>query len=362
MSKRAQLKFASLATLAAILMSLPSSAGAWGSEGHQYVGNLAWPLLNPNARYHVRQLLGPGVTLGQAAVWPDCVRSVTGSPQNGYTYHADQYTPLVCSVFGGSPAEVQRMTDYASRNWTNCLYSGAPRKCNLSYHFADVNVHEHSDYQPTYFGTEPFDVVHAIAAAEIVLRCKTGETCAVPPPFSIADKREALLLLAHFVGDVHQPLHVGAVYLDASNAETGDQGAPTIGGNFLLLSPGNTGNNLHHSWDDIPDSLGTTPSAAAIASACQIAPLPNPVADPPEKWASESVAAARTAYNGMTFLRDATDAKYWDINLQNAASYRAMRKSLQIKRLVSGGARLAEVLNSVWPSKKVATACKGAIH
>src|SRR5436190_1023660 len=143
----------------------PSAAWAWGSEGHQYVGNVAWALLNPNARTHVRALLGPNVSLAQAAAWPDCVRSVNGSPSTGYSYHKDQFTPKVCDVFGGAPAEVQRMTDYASRNWTNCDYAGHPFKCHLSFHFADVNVREHSDYAASYFGAEPYDVVHAIEAA-----------------------------------------------------------------------------------------------------------------------------------------------------------------------------------------------------
>jgi hypothetical protein len=360
-TKTTSLRAAVLAGLVTSILGAPTAAFAWGSPGHQYVGNLAWPLLNPNARHHVQLLLGPGVTLGQAAVWPDCVRSVSGSPSAGYHYHSDNYTPGVCSVFGNSPAEVQRMTDYASRNWTNCSYSGHLTKCNLSYHFADVNVHEHSDYQASYFGTEPYDVVHAIEAAEVVLRCKSGATCLAPSPFNITDKREALLMLAHFIGDVHQPLHVGAVYLDANNAETGDNGTPTIGGNFLLL-PSAYSANLHHSWDEIPSNLGTAPSAAAIASACQIAPLPNPVADPPEKWASESVEAARTAYNGMTFTPDANQPKDWDVQFQDPSSYSTMRRSLQVQRLVSAGARLAEVLNSVWPSKKAATACKAAIH
>lgn len=351
-------KLARIAALLALLASViaPAAALAWGSPGHQYVGNLAYALLNPNAKKHVRALLGTDVTLGEAAVWPDCIRSVTGSPGNGYRYHADQYTPQACAVFGNDPSEVQRMTDYASRNWTNCPYSGSNTKCNLSYHFADVNVREHSDYNASDFGAQPYDVVHAIEAAETVLRCKTGHTCPAPAPFNIIDRREALFLLAHFVGDVHQPLHVGAIYLDASSAETDDSGAPTTGGNALLL-PGASHENLHHSWDEIPSTLDTTPSPSAIASGCQIAPLPNPIAEPPENWASESVAAAKTAYSGMAFSRD-SDGKHWDIQLVDPQSYVSTRKSLQIQRLVSGGARLAATLNSLWPSKKKAAACR----
>ncbi len=338
-----------------------TAALAWGSAGHQYVGNLAYLLLNPNARRHVDSLLGPNLSLGEAAVWADCVRSVSGSPSTSYRYDAGHYTAQACAVFGNSEQEIQRMTDYASRNWTNCDYSGHPTKCNLSYHFADVNVREHRDYGASYFGAQPYDVVHAIEAAEVVLRCRPGYTCAAPAPFNIVDKREALLLLAHFVGDVHQPLHVGAIYLDANGGEAADDGTSTIGGNSLLL-PDAYSENLHHSWDEVPSTVGAVPSAAAIASACKIAPLPNPVADPPEKWASESVAAAKIAYAGMTFTRDVRHAKDWDVQFSDQSHYTATQRSLQVQRLIAAGARLAEVLNSMWPSKKAAAACRGTIH
>jgi hypothetical protein len=316
--------------------------------------------LNPSARSHVKALLGANVSLGEAAVWPDCIRSVSGSPTTSFHYHQDQYTPGACAVFGNSPTEVQRMTDYASRNWTNCEYAGHQTKCNLGYHFADVNVQGHADYQAAYFGARSYDVVHAIEAAIVVLRCQDGQACAAPAPFSIADQREALFLLAHFVGDVHQPLHVGAAYLDQNGVETGDTGQSTIGGNILLLSAGNTGNNLHHSWDQIAGSLGTSPSASAIASACKIAPLPNPTAEPPEKWASESIVAAKGAYGNMTFTPDASVSGDWDVHFANQASYASARRSVQAQRLVSAGARLAAVLNSIWPSTKKAAGCRSS--
>src|SRR5205814_265690 len=49
----------------------------------------------------------------------------------------------------------------------------------------------------------------AINAAVTVLKGNPS-----PDPFKIKDKTEVLFLLSHFVGDVHQPLHVGAIYLD----------------------------------------------------------------------------------------------------------------------------------------------------
>jgi hypothetical protein len=308
----------------------------------------------------VKALLGPNVTLGQAAVWPDCIRSVAGSPSTGYKYQDNGRGAAACKVFASSPSEVARMTDYASRNWTNCEYSGHNTKCNLSYHFADVNVHEHSDYNVSYFGAHPYDVVHAIEAAETVLNCASAQGCAAPAPFDIKDKREALFLLAHFVGDVHQPLHVGAVYLDHSNAEGDDTGAATVGGNWLLLPPSDK-ENLHASWDDIATGLGTSPNAKAVAQACQMMSSA-PAAETPETWASESVAAANSAYGGMTFSPDNKKATNWDVQFENGIGYAASRKSVQQQRLLSAGVRLAGVLNALWPSDKPVAACKKTSH
>ena len=350
---RRALMLAALAVVAA-----PSSrALAWGSPGHQYVGNLAWLLLNPNARNRVRQMLGPSVTLGEAAVWPDCVRSVERSAAGQFDYQHGRFTPQVCAVFE-SATERQKMIDYAQRNWTNCLYGGRPLKCHQSFHFADVNVHIHSDYQPTYVGTGANDVVHGIRAAVAMLKCNPPQSCVIPTPFALATKREALLLLAHLVGDLHQPLHVGAIYLDSAGQETDDTGVEMHGGNYLLLSPGDDADNLHHAWDTVSSSIGTAPSQNAVNSGCHIAPLPNPVVDPPEVWASETVLAARAAYQGMRFTPDATAAGRWDVEFLDKPKYGSDRRAAQARQVIIGGARLAALLNSIWPSTRVAAACR----
>jgi S1/P1 Nuclease len=64
-------------------------------------------------------------------------------------------------------------------------------------------------FDRSFAGTNEHDLVGAITAAIAVLRDKTPSG-----PYSIADKKEALFMLAHFLGDLHQPLHVAAVHLD----------------------------------------------------------------------------------------------------------------------------------------------------
>lgn len=149
------------------------------------------------------------------------------------------------------------------------------------------------------------------------------------------------------------PLHVGAVYLDPDTAaEADDTGLETIGGNALYFTPG--GENLHHKWDSVSQ---TEPSPQAVAQGCLISPLPNPTAEPPEKWATESVAAAAATYSEMTFVRESPTKKAWDIQLANTADYSAGVRQVQGQRLVQAGARLAALLNSIWPSSKKASEC-----
>jgi hypothetical protein len=345
----------------ALALAGSGPASAWGWQGHEYVGNLAYDLLNPTARKRVNVLLGTygpakPISLGEAAVWPDCIRDISGPDVGPHTFKQTKSTSKVCIPFGKSASQRARMEDYADRNWTNCLYSGKKRECHKSFHFDDVNVETHADYGPDYAGAEESDVVRAIKAAITVLQCPTGSTCAYEGPFAIKDKREALFLLAHFIGDLHQPLHVGAIYLTA-NAPGPDNGSPTFGGNLLLLSPGHKSNNLHHHWDDIEGSLGIHAAQTVVQSGCATPTAVQRLLDRPAAWASESVVAAATAYDTLSYAKDTALPAYWDITFADRPAYDAALKATQRKQLMLGGARLAEVLNSVWPDTAKAKAC-----
>jgi S1/P1 Nuclease len=67
---------------------------------------------------------------------------------------------------------------------------------------------------------------------------------------------EAVWLLAHLVGDVHQPLHVGQVYFDntckrrINPNDSNEEYLTTAGGNFIALEQAVGGiRNLHLYWD-----------------------------------------------------------------------------------------------------------------
>lgn len=351
--------FVGIAMACAILQAHPAQAFGW--QGHQYVANLAYDLLNSTARKQVNILLGTNgagqpISLADAAVWPDCARDVTGSDNGPKTFHKTQYTSNVCIPIAADAKLRAWMEDYADRNWTNCTYSGEAHACHKAFHFDDVNVQTHDDYRPDYFGAEASDVVRAIKAAIIVLLCPAGQVCTFEGPFKIRDKREALFLLTHFVGDVHQPLHVGAVYLKAG-AATDDSGTQTAGGNLLLLTPGKTADNLHHEWDTIPKSLGVNAPQSVVSAACQVPATAGNLLDRPAVWASESVVAAKSAYDMLAYTKDATQPGYWDITFQDKQAYAKSVSKAQRQQILLGGARLAEVLNAIWPDAHPAANC-----
>ncbi|KAK6146861.1 hypothetical protein DH2020_020730 [Rehmannia glutinosa] len=149
---------------------------------------------------------------------------------------------------------------------------------------------------------------------------------------------EALLFLSHFIGDIHQPLHVGF---------TSDRGANTIDIRWY-----NTKGVLHHVWDtniietaekrfydsDVEElidalqkNITTVWSAQAKAwEAC------NKIACP-DLYASEGIkAACDWAYKGV------------DENSVLEDDYFLSRRPVVNLRLAQGGVRLAATLNRIF--------------
>jgi len=148
----------------------------------------------------------------------------------------------------------------------------------------------------------------------------------------VEERRKALRLLVHLVGDLHQPLHVG---------DNSDRG-----GNDTQIRFFDRGSNMHRLWDSDLIEWNTssekvwldelaeldTPEARAITSRGTV-----------EEWATESLTAARGAYvvptTGQRIKRGEKLAKaYFDANLP-----------IVRRRLYQGGIRLAMVLNQAFP-------------
>jgi hypothetical protein len=239
------------------------------------------------------------------------------------------------------------MEDYAKRNWYNCTYIiGTPGGCHQAFHFADVAI-QRDGYDRRYVGTNDHDVVSAINACIAVLQGRPA-----PLPFSIKDEKEALFLLAHFVGDIHQPLHVGGIYLD-SNGMRVDPDAiglhadnETQGGN--AIQDPERKRNLHSEWDEIPEKWGVTPDAPMLADARAVPPTSGPINGWAASWASDTLMKAREAFDGLKFSVPA-DHRGWQVHFDDRQTYDQNAEKMKRAQLAKGGARLAQLLNAIWP-------------
>lgn len=326
----------------ALFAALPLLAHAWGSDGHQTVATLAAGLLQGSpTEARVRALLG-SMTLAEASIWADCAKGI--SPAQGYTYPNPGKYPVCASL--ETPERIAEMADYVKRNDHQCEIGPDEDACHKQAHYADIAL-QRGRYQPGAVGTRPDDVVGALRAAMRVLQ---GQPSPGQPNFK--SRREALIILVHLVGDIHQPLHVGGLYLDARGRPVDpdrrgmDRQTFTVGGNSLLLDPATGAKNFHAYWDNVPEFL--TPrhvDAGWLAEARQVPRDPGPTADWPARWGSESVALAAVAHDGLRFAPK--QAETWQVTLPEG--YEAKADAIKRQQLTKAGARLAWVLKTAFP-------------
>jgi hypothetical protein len=137
-----------LLVAAAMAVSVPYPAHAWGKIGHRAVAAVADSQLSGLARAQVRDLLG-AESLDEAATWPDEMRS--------------------------DPAPF----------W---------KKTSPPWHYVTLNGILYDEAPPE------GDALEALGRFSATLR---------NPEASRSEKQLALRFIVHIVGDLHQPLHVG---------------------------------------------------------------------------------------------------------------------------------------------------------
>ena len=327
-----------LAAAGALTGALASGpALAWGSDGHRVVGAIADQLIaGTPAQQRVAALLQPGESLETLAVWADCVKTTA---------------PASCGP------QTEEMTTFLASN-----------PGQAGYHYADVPFQlEH--YQDHALGTRADDIVQILRQAIGVLQ---GHPAAAGNPHQFTP-RQALQMVAHLVGDLHQPLHVSGAYV----ARDGSLGLPTTraqlkdgsfyetrGGQDLLVG---ADRNLHTYWDFVlveatlrRAGVGTGPEAPRRYAARVVEAGPLGAADTgapegwPDVWADGALAASKQAFRGVTLgprqLR--TD----DHGVQRPAwvatlppDYEASGSALAERQLVQGGYHLAELLIALFP-------------
>jgi hypothetical protein len=328
-----------------VLSAAAPCVQAWGYAGHEVVGVIADRMLTQNARMRVQTIAG--MSLQSAGKWADCVKGVVQTETGAFKYEPEPQYRAACVEFeaGGG---IARMEDYVKRNWNNCSRDPGSEPCHRQYHYTDVAI-QHDSYERAHAGTRDHDIVYSVRAAIAVLQGK-----AAPPPYGIQDSREALLMLAHFIGDLHQPLHVGAIYLD-NDGQPINPDAPenraradtsTRGGNWI-----NTGStNLHALWDAIPSSIAPgTISDRMHTQASAVARTSGELASWPVQWATESLKLSKFLFANMKLFRDPNAPDRWFAEFNDPRKAMSVKAAIQARQLTRAGARLAHVLNTIWP-------------
>ncbi len=250
-----------LLAAASLSLGLCASALAWGPTGHRAVGHIAEQRLNAKAQQAVRGLLGDE-PLAEASLWADEIRSES--------------------------------------QW----------QVSSPWHY--VNIPDGQVYDRT--RRDPGgDVIEALERFVAVLRYGAS---------SREDKIAALKFIAHFIGDIHQPLHVGR--------------ASDRGGNEVRLSWFGEPSNLHRVWDSgVISRRRLTPGS--LAQALKSRPADEVEAwrqDGPMTWAAESMTLRPLVYDmpgtglGREYLRKAGPVVE--------------------ERLLQAGVRLAALLDAIF--------------
>ena len=289
--------------LAAAIVLYVATAWSWGPEGHEIVARIAAANLNPTAAREIANLLN--VDTGQL---PDAMA------------HA--------------------------ATWADTIRPSHPE--TSGWHFVDI-PRDQPNGKPSDFC--PNNDCVSFRLADFVERLKNNT--AGPGNFKRVDQLKFVL---HFAGDIHQPLH------DSTNSDRG--------GNCVKVT-NHSNDNLHHAWDtDLVSALGsddtevaaTLTEKLAAMSASQRSSL---TSGTPDDWAIASHKLGISNAYGLLGSQvplikpqievkksDCSDAppKVRAMKVKLSASYLSKNEAVVEDQLIKAGARLAALLNSIWPA------------
>jgi hypothetical protein len=203
------------------VLAFPATAVGFGALGHQIVGAIADErLANSPTGEKIKHLLD-GITLETASVIPD---EIKGWDKKGVDDpSAFRYT--------AHPKIDAQLADFWRANQPTHQMD-SPNPSHHWFHYTDVPLRPVQKYADGKAGRSKWDVVQMIPYCTDVLTGKIPEQ-----NDRKITKPIAIILLAHFVGDIHQPLHVGAEFFDPQGRSTdperdksalGDEGGNTI--------------------------------------------------------------------------------------------------------------------------------------
>jgi hypothetical protein len=278
---------------------------AWGPGGHMIVAYIGYQRLNGNAKTQVDRLIA--LKIDPVAVTEQSLDFVNASH-----WPDDLRTPPYKSAFADS----------------------------FALHFVDYPFStDHTSLPPNLPGAN--NIVTALTKYVNILKTSGDDN----------ERAQALRFVIHFVGDIQQPLHCSS--LVTHQHANGDEG-----GNLFLIDlskdhGGPKNEKLHSYWDGgigdfpkmganyAPPPLGEIPPAASRMTARF------PDTDP--AWKKNDPSAFESwAREGSRLGQEVAYANIKPNQQPTAAYQQAALKTVQ-QRVVWGGYRLAELLNSIWP-------------
>jgi len=334
-------------TIVLFTVVFAGSVYCYGPRGHRLVGAIADKRLatqNTAVKNKVRDLLD-GLTLQQAATLPDSIKgwdNCHGTPSSAPVTSKPRINAELRAFVQANPC------------------SGHPS--HHEFHYTDVPVFGDEKYSAGEVGRSEFDVVQMIPFCIKVLKGEEPET-----NDRKITKSVAVILLAHYLGDIHQPLHVGAEYFDASGnpfePTPTNKGFADQGGNKLTLFTFMNGTlvsagKFHGYWDGqtVENAFGQTPDWKVAQQLANKEPsnwkLTGGVETWAEKLADEILPIAREAHERLTFKSIKSTAGAHDIKSGRAeekkksgGKFYAVWAAATVKdEIHKGGWRLAALL------------------
>jgi hypothetical protein len=328
-------------------MAPTASAFAWGDDGHQTVGKIASLRIKPRTARKIAQILKPGETLASIATWADTVKERMGKTDPDADTNA-------------------------------FLQDIAHNEKNREWHYDDLPL-DCKSYQACPDFAPDNDIVHML---NICIRTLQGH----PDPNHPLSERNALRLLVHFLGDIHQPLHIGCGYIDAHAPNQAiliardpqtikAKNFPSDNGANQLVIDGDK-KKLHGYWDfDLVTSLmlvtdKQTSETLGVFLKETVRPKGSwnprgPVSGWAAQFANDALRQSRdhtyrdvkitgqrtitvTTRKGEPVMRDGkpvTDVVY---DITRPSNYEALNREVVREQLAKGGYRLARLLDAIY--------------
>jgi len=335
---------------------------AFGPQGHQLIGHIADELLTgkPAVAAKVSTLLH-GITLADAAKIADDIKTWDGHP----TPHLP-WTQI--------PALCNDMADFLAAN-SNGPGSHGHNPDHHIYHYTDISINSDLKYDKHKTGANKDDIVQMIPYCVGVLKGTIHQ-----PNAKKITRTVAVVLLAHYLGDIHQPLHVGAAYFDDHgmlvDPDMADLSSADKGGNMIQFQQGGQGHekeNFHAYWDGesvkaairkIKTAAGSTGASLTAQEIRDHFVTKKPIGDPLDQhvalsklavtWANEIMPTAKAAHEKLKFTPFATPVRvgnetfFWSAEVMpGSSSYLEWAGEVVDTSIHKAGWRLAALLEKV---------------